>query len=283
MLNLDYEIRVAKITEPVSVWFYGDCHFGATGCSESEMQKTLDAVKADPNSYLVCMGDYCDFINISDKRFDLKQVAERFRDKLDNLAEAQADAFIEMHRPLRDKIICMIPGNHDELIRMKYHRAIAGHIAASLGAPFLDVVAQLRIRVTDGTHKYMVKGTISHAEKNATTVGGKITTTGRMADYYGRDDFFAQGHTHEYATVDGRNLGVRGRFKHLGNPQTEERARIVFLTGGYLKTYSENGASYGEKRGYRPCRLGSPRLVMRMRRTSSQDGRSTDFVELHGI
>jgi hypothetical protein len=279
MLNLDYEIKVKKITDWVSIWFFGDQHFGSSACAVGDMQETISQINADPNAYVVYMGDFCDFINFTDKRFDPKHVAKELLPHLDDLPRKMADSFVEMTTSLTPKTICGIPGNHDEKIRLRYHFDVAGYICGRLGIPLLSVVSQLRIRVTDGKHhSYIVKGVLSHAEKGSVTVGGKLAASERMADYYGDHDFFAQAHTHEYLIFDGRNLDVGGDFKPGESPRTVERTRLTFLTGGYLKTYAPGSAGYGERRGYRPCRLGSPRLEMRMKRCHTTDER-----ELRGI
>lgn len=276
MINLDYEIQVEKITDWVSLWFFGDKHIGARACAMGEIIHTRDQIKNDPNSYAVETGDFCDFVNYSDPRFDPTQVAIEFLPHLDKLAEKQAECYVALHRPIADKMVCAIPGNHDDKIRVKYHFDVAGYICGALSVPLLSAVAQLRLRVTDGRdHSYMVKGAISHSEKAAVTATGKLAAAERMADFYGNHDFFAQAHTHEYMVHDARGLDVAGEFQHRGSPRTVERPRMVFLTGGYLKTYAPGTAGYGEKRGYRPCKLGSPRLKMRLNRT-------TDKVELTG-
>jgi hypothetical protein len=278
MLNLDYEIRVNKITDWVSVWFFGDQHYGSSACAVGEMKETAEKIVSDPNSYVVLMGDFCDFVNFTDKRFDPKQVDPELLPHLDDLPRQTADRFVEMMRKLAPRTICAIPGNHDEKIRLRYHFDVCAYICGRLDIPQLATVSQLRIRVTDGkTHSYMVKGVISHAEKGSVTVGGKLAASERMADYYGNHDFFAQAHTHEYLVFDGRNLDVAGKFKHKQSPRTVERPRLTLLTGGYLKTYAPGPGGYGERRGYRPCRLGSPRLEMRMKRGA------TDEHELRGI
>ena len=232
------------------------------------------------------MGDCCDFVTYSDKRFDLRQIAEKYVPLLDDLPKRVADDFVQVYWPVRSQIVCLIPGNHDETIRRKYHFDVAGYIAGSLGIPLLDTISQLRVRLRIGEagqdRSFVVKGILSHANKGATTLGGKMATTERIFDYFGDHDFIAQAHMHEYAVHEGRNLDVWGTF---GHPKVYERARLLFLTGSYLKTYGP-GSSYGEIRAYRPCRLGSPRLGMRMHRTTQRDERGThkrDKVLLRGI
>lgn len=232
------------------------------------------------------MGDCCDFVTYSDKRFDLKQVADKYVPLLDDLPKRVADDFIDTYLPIKDRVVCLIPGNHDETIRRKYHFDVAGYIAGVLGIPLLDTISQVRIRLRVGKGQndraFVIKGVLSHAHKGSTTLGGKMQAAERIFDFFGDHDFIAQAHMHEYAVHEGRNLDVWGSF---GRPKVHERTRMLFLTGGYLKTYGP-GSSYGEKRGYRPCRLGSPRLEMRLKRTHQVDENGKhkkDKVELRGF
>ena len=279
------------ISAPVNIWFVGDVHYGSADCAVGHFKETLREIGADPLARVVLMGDYCDFVNYSDRRFDVKQIAPEFIPHLDDLPRAMADKFSALLQPLakQGKLICAIPGNHDDKIRIKYHFDVTGYICGLLGVPLLSCVSQLRLRVRDGDnlqscHSYRLKGVVSHAEKNATTVGGKLTAMGRMADYYGSHHFFAQAHTHEYLVHEARGLDVVGAF---GRPRTQERPYVLFLTGGYLKTYGPGVSGYGEKKGYRPCKLGSPRLQVRLLRTSMRDDcdrhRSIDRLEMKGI
>jgi hypothetical protein len=110
-----------------------------------------------------------------------------------------------------------------------------------------------------------------------------MSAASRIFDFFGDHDFIAQAHMHEYLVHKGVNLDVWGSF---GHPKIHERERMLFLTGGYLKTYNEGGGGYGEKRGYRPCMLGSPRLEVRLKRTHQTDGNGKhkrDKVELRGF
>lgn len=223
------------------------------------------------------MGDCCDFITYSDKRFDIHQIAEPYVKLLDDLPKRVCEDFAEIYEPVKDRILGLVEGNHEETIRKRYHFDVAGHIGRLLGVPLLDTISQVRIRVTTRKggpdRSFIVKGVLSHAHKNSTTIGGKVSAASRIFDFFGDADFIAQAHMHEYAALSVPTLDVCGAF---GEPRVHERNRMLFLTGSYLKTYGP-GSSYGETRGYRPCRLGSPRLGMRLKRAKY------DEVELNGV
>jgi hypothetical protein len=285
---LDYGWETDNVNEWHGLWFVGDQHYGATDCAVERMVQNVEEIQETPRSRVVLMGDCCDFVNYTDKRFDIQQVAVNLVPRLDDLPRRAADEFIKIYEPIKDKIVCLIPGNHDETIRRKYHFDVCGYIAGVMGIPLMTTITQLRLRVRTGSSRndrsFEVKGVVSHAEKGSQTVGGKVTAASKIFDFFGPHDFIAQAHMHEYLVHEGVGLDVGGAF---GRPKTRETQRMLFLTGGYLKTYGRGTAGYGEKRGYRPCKLGSPRLEMRLHRTSEasghKGGRSVDVKELRGF
>lgn len=260
------------MTEWHDLWFVGDQHYGAAGCAVDRIQENVEEIRSRPRARVVLMGDCCDFVNFTDKRFDLTQIQEDFRVHLDDLPRFGANEFIKMYRPIQEKLICLIPGNHDETIRRRYHFDVAGYIAGMLNIPLLGCVSQIRLRVRQGAggngRSFMVKGVLSHAEKGAQKLGGKVSAASGIQDFFGDHDFIAQAHMHEYAALRRALIEVWGSF---GKPKIHERERLLFLTGGYLKTYNEGIGGYGEKRGYAPSVLGSPRMEMRLKRTHQTD------------
>lgn len=272
MICLDYDWPTDNLSEWHELWFVGDQHWGSAGCAEDRVRENVREIAKNPRSRLCLMGDCCDFVTYSDKRFDLRQVNEKYIPLLDDLPKRVADDFIQVYEPVKKQIVALIPGNHEKTIHDRYHIDVAGYIAGCLGIPLLDTMSQLRVRlhaaqVGSKDRSFVVKGVLSHAKKGATTLGGKVTAASRIFDFFGDHDFIAQAHMHEYAALSVPTLDMWGSF---GNPKVHHRERLLFLTGSYLKTYGP-GSSYGEIRGYRPCRLGSPRLQMRMQRTTQTD------------
>jgi len=269
MQCLDHDWDTDQLSDWHKLWFVGDQHYGSSGCAVDHIRENIEEISKDQYSRVALMGDCCDFVNFTDKRFDVQQVAPTLIPAMDDLPKRAADEFIRLYEPIKDKLICLVPGNHDEKIRIRYHFDVCGYIAGVLNIPLLSTVSQVRIRLRHGTGRngrsFVIKGVLSHAEKGSTMVGGKVSAASRIFDFFGDHDFIAQAHMHEYLVHEGIGLDVWGKF---GQPKICERQRMLFLTGGYLKTYAPGSGSYGEKRGYRPAKLGSPRLEFRLKRTN---------------
>ena len=283
MRLLDYDWKVNNVSEWHSLWFLGDQHLGANACAVGHLKETIQEIKQDPEDRVVLMGDCCDFINLSDPRFDIDALAPEFHSRLGDLVRAQCEAFCEIHEPIVPQVVGLLPGNHEKKIDKHYHNNPGDKIATDLNVPFLSEVSQARFRVSDKQRSYVVKGVLSHAYKGGTQLGAKITATGKILDFFGDHDFIAQAHMHEYGALPITTLDVMGEF---GHPRIHHRERWMVLTGGYLKTYEEGAAGYGETKAYRPTKLGTPKLKFRFARTNKVDekGRkwSVDKPEMKG-
>ena len=265
MRLLDYDWKVKNVSEWRKLWFLGDQHLGSAACAVGHLKETIQEIKNDPESRVILMGDCCDFINISDPRFDIDFLAKEFHGHLGDLVKSQCNAFIKLHEPIAAQTLCLLPGNHEKKIDRKYHNNPAEAIAVALNIPLKSEITQARLRVSDKTRSFILKGVLSHAYKSASLLGSKVSATGRILDFFGDHDFIAQAHMHEYGALPVTTLDVIGEF---GEPRIHHRERWILMTGGYLKTYEEGPGGYGETRAYRPTKLGTPCLKFRFQRTN---------------
>ena len=72
----------------------GDVHLGAAACDELQFERVVSRIAEDDRGYWVGIGDYCDFINRQDRRFDLDAMADWLHGERD-VAGAQAARFVE--------------------------------------------------------------------------------------------------------------------------------------------------------------------------------------------
>jgi len=64
------------------------------------------------------MGDYCDFINLKDPRFDPRELAPWLlgADALSDIGRAESARFVNALAPVKSKCLALIEGNHEESI-----------------------------------------------------------------------------------------------------------------------------------------------------------------------
>lgn len=111
----------------------GDVHIGAAACDEDLLIKTVSRIEADPDCYWVGMGDYCEFINRSDKRFDTSNLASWLQVRhLGDIAKAQRDRFVGIVAPIATKCLGLLKGNHEQTIWARYERDIYSEIVTKI-------------------------------------------------------------------------------------------------------------------------------------------------------
>ena len=100
MKLIDYEIP-----STCKIFLIGDIHQGSPACYEKGVNKVIECIKKDKNARVVVMGDVIEAINIEDKRITYQKEIP--------IPAQQRDLAIELLRPIKDKIITILLGNHE--------------------------------------------------------------------------------------------------------------------------------------------------------------------------
>ena len=111
----------------------GDVHLGNAACDEAYFRSAVKRIEDDPDCYWLGMGDYCEFINPSDPRFDIDSLAPWIKvAHLGDLARAQRDRFLEFVEPIAPKCVGLVEGNHEGTIKRYYERDIYSDIVTGV-------------------------------------------------------------------------------------------------------------------------------------------------------
>jgi len=136
---------------------FSDIHLGNRHCAEKLLRRDIRTVKDDPFAYWWDLGDQCEFINFRDPRFNPKELAKWLLgwDELEDIATAQRDRYLRMFKPIGDKCLMMVEGNHNRTILRHTEREMYTTIAEGLGAKNVCVGSSgfLRIVFTRKTRK----------------------------------------------------------------------------------------------------------------------------------
>ena len=92
---------------------------------------------------------------------------------------------------------------------------------------------------------------IHHGAGAANTPAGKLNRLIQFMEYFDADIFF-MGHVHDQKGQRLVQVAADSTCTKL-----VEREKIGMVSGSYLKTYDQGTTTYGEKRGYRPVKLGA--------------------------
>lgn len=238
----------------------GDIHAGSINCDENRIQDEVESIASMRNTYIIGMGDYCDAILKDDKRFDIGGLAPWLEQ--DNILESQRKWITKLFAPVKSKIICMLTGNHEETVHAHCQTDQTRNICSDLGVRYGGYSCFVNlscIRGRGNTHnRYQVHAW--HGAGAAQTEGARINRLMRLVnDVYA--DIYLMGHLHAITSHTPERLTC---------PQNKVKSQrlIATLTGSWLKAYQQSGdtiipPSYAEKAGYKPTRIGAPRVTIK--------------------
>ncbi len=242
----------------------GDSHIGTAHADRNIWLRDVRRVAEDPNALWVGMGDMCECINRTDKRFEPNEIAPQFRDHLDNLVYKQAEAFMQDVWDIADKCVGLIEGNHESDHKRYCHIDVARNICDGLKVPYIGDTAYIRMvfrRVDDKGEQQKGRAFTVYAEHgsyNGRTLGGVLNYLERLMNSF-EADVYMTAHCHMKSHAEKPIL----RMAPKGAPILMERKRIGLSTGAYYRTYQVNTTSYGQRRTFPPAALGAVPVRLR--------------------
>jgi predicted phosphodiesterase len=244
----------------------GDIHIGSVACDEALLQEAITRIRHDDRALWIGMGDYCEWINVKDKRFDYGTLAKWIDiSDIGDLAKAQRDRLLDLLRPIADKCLGMIKGNHEDTIQRWTERDVyAGLVAEIKDAGGFEPDYQLGLGWNGwlSLHFYRAstrnRGTWLKIYCHHGNVGGRLRGAKALrmerALWARNADLIIYGHSHN---ADAMSVTTED-IDNKGNLLTPVRKGMY--SGTFLRTTNEDGpATYAERREYYPIpAIGGP-------------------------
>ena len=240
------------------LYCFGDIHGGTIHCVEDEARAKVAEIAHEKNTYWVGMGDYAEFITPSDKRFDPSQKSLAEWVEQDNIAECQTQWVVDLFKPIKNKCIGLLYGNHEDSMRRFNHDNVQKNICDRLGVENLGYTALVRLffRRENSSESHIIKCVFSHGSGWAVTKGAKLNKLHRFMNAFDAH-IYAIGHMHDILTDTLPYMTC--------TPQSFEQSKIKAVekvgavTGSWFRTYTQGiQASYGERATYPPTTIGCP-------------------------
>lgn len=225
LVNLPDSITSAEI------FLASDIHVGSAEFDERRWELFEEMIQ-QPNSYVIFAGDQMEYATRSSK-------SDVYTQKLS--PSQQKKWWIEHLRKYKDKVLCIVDGNHE------FNRASKDaddfplyDIALALGIEdrYRSEAAFVDIGVGDGGHgkgkqvRYVFR--VCHQAKNNVNYG--------TADGFEGIDVFVSGHTHKPQDLPRPKLVYDSKNKAVSQKDVEN------IVCGHFLRYG----GYGERNGYRP-------------------------------
>jgi hypothetical protein len=239
----------------IKVYPLGDVHAGTLHCSEDKIKDKVKEIQGDPLAYWIGLGDYGEFISSKDSRFDSKCIADWVRPC--DIAGSQIEYIVNLFKPIKDKCIGLIEGNHEDAYRKHNDGDPHYHICDRLGLANLGYTAFARLvferKHSNESHAFL--GAVSHGAGGAITKGAKLTRLERFMDNFNAR-WYAHGHVHDIITNSKSYMDL------TANDKIVARQKVGAMTGSWFTGYTQDlPPSYGEIKNYPPNAIGCPVFV----------------------
>lgn len=224
---------------------YADWHIGDPLCDMQLIKNRIEYINSSGNDFVVLNGDLCDaaiHTSIGDS-YAAKYTPDEQIDLLSNLLE-----------PIKDKILCMTSGNHENRIYKATGIDISKQIARNLDIADLYnkesvlLFTRFGINRAKGMNRYMnYSGFMRHGSGGGGTAGSKANQLKKMSSVIDAD-FYVHAHTHQAITFS--DLYYRASKHNWGFSEVE---RVYVNSASTLKY-----GGYGEDKGFSPCSTKNP-------------------------
>lgn len=248
----------------------GDLHIGNAACDEDGIVKAVEYIASNPNAYWIGMGDYGDFINMRDHRFDPSALASwvTTRDLVD-LAGAQKKRILDIIDPIAHKCLGLVKGNHDKKIHKAWERAIFDEIVVGVkerawrNGGLQDIDLSLNywgfVRLKFCRAGAGVRTVVISAHHG---YGSSKSITGMEKFLWSHEcDVALFGHTHNMTSHRSARTEINKAGKVIYRPQW----------GVVTGTYLQSDADYGIQAGYMPVPTGVTKISLRPGAVSVDD------------
>jgi len=244
----------------------GDLHIGSTSFVEDAFMEAREEIASNENARVVLGGDLIECIAVDDFRFQLEMI-----DPSATIAGEQARKVIKLLRPIADKIMVGLEGNHEWKLRK--HVLIVEHICRELEIPYGTFTCKLEYR---DKHGLQFKQYTTHGHKSIASTSpdpiirdanikkqNKDKLRNKCADAY----LMTRHHNHKlilsepvkelYITNNGRKIKDNYTHAKQNSSYIPPDLRWYGCAGSFSKLYPELGRSgYAERWELDPVEIG---------------------------
>jgi hypothetical protein len=238
-------VYVKPTGNSVKIFFLGDIHEGASNSRNDLLKVAVDMIAATEDAYWIGMGDMIDCINYHDRRFNVREVDNKYSvGDLDNLPKVQADYLLGILEPIKGKCLGMLTGNHEETLRQYGGFDIMSYLCLAMNVTYLGKKAYVSVggitHEDRGRPYFMVDICVGHGNGGGggKTAGGAIN---KCFDYmqWETADIHVIGHLH--------SMCVRSALRNCLRGDTLVKNKVYYgVNGSFLIKSSLHSDSYFE-------------------------------------
>lgn len=262
--DFDMIVRRFQDRQDIKIYPIADVHLGAIECMESKWDKFCSMIQSDNNAYLILAGD---LIN-NGVRYSVGNPFEQiYRPR------EQKRLMIRYLEPLRDKILCMVGGNHERRTDKESDSSPAYDIAAKLDLEdiFRENMAFIKLQFGDikssGETNPVYTFAVAHGFGSSIYTTNAATRAERWGMAIDGIDGAIAGHIHKPQTFP---VGKYVVDKH--NEKVSIKPFEVFICTSWLE-----GSGYGAQKLMQPTVFSLNHLELRGKKKAIGVVRDAEF------
>ena len=273
MFTVSYRMQSLK---NCSIYLLGDTHIGRVGIADKKLEQAIKLVKKKRENRFVMMGDAVESIFVGDKRYN---PAETGGGKY-KTADEQCKDVAEIFKPIADKCLAWLDGNHEE----KVHAIIntAATIEKYIGCALPHGGRSAKIIISDETKIWATHGngiiSMKAGDPSQRRRNEEIRVKRALRDLQGDCILMAMGHVHKVivckpepglAIIGDTQQQIYPSFAKTKEGYIPEEYRWYAATGSFVLGQLEGVTTYVEKAMFSPTELGMVEAVIRGGRLAS--------------
>ncbi len=251
-------VELPKQQNEIEVHVIADVHLSDPNCDIRGVQKRVADIAAKDNAYAILAGDLID-------NATRNSIGDIYSTQLSPMEQIQLAN--KTFAPLKGRILCAVPGNHEERTYRADGIDITWLIANELGAGdryapdaalvFVSLGENSRRKSEGRQTTYSIY--VNHGNGGGRKIGGKIN---RLADYAQivDADVYVCGHTHSPAVFKDCF------FRTNASTRSAEPVERLFVNTSAALDY---GGGYGVRMGYQPASKAAPVIYLDGRRKNA--------------
>ena len=178
----------------------GDVHWGAKECDEELFTDYLKWIRKEPDTVALLMGD------LIDSSLKSSPGSSMYESKMN--VDDQYDAMTDMLQPIRNKLVGLIEGNHEERVYRETGFNISKVMARELGVPYFGHSELFRVKVGKQRYDFFV----THGSSGSTTPTGRLNSLLKISAHF-KADIYCMGHVHDLFTMTDLTQSFGGERK----------------------------------------------------------------------
>lgn len=235
--------------EQIEIHPMADLHIGDSMSDFKLIMERIEHIKNTPNAYCILDGDLMDTAVSS-------SIGDTYGANLQPME--QLKQCVKIFEPIKDKILCVLPGNHENRVYKSDGLDITEIMCAQLGMPekYSPTTAFLFIRfgkTTHGNHGRPMYYTayVTHGSGGGRKEGGKVNRLADLASIVDADIYI---HAHTHLPL----VFKEAFFRVSGSNSSVTLVDKLFVNAAASLNYG----GYGDKQGYKPASKSSPVIYL---------------------